>query len=98
MNLGRYRQRPGDIRRRQINYGDFLETGEIVSSVVPTVLPATDTPLVVSGIIIDAGGKKFAYVVSGGEDGVSYDVSLRVTTSAGQRTNDTIGFDIEEDE
>lgn len=97
MILGRYRQRPGDIRRRQINYHDFLESGETITGVTPTVTPITDVPLVVSGIVVDVGGRKFAYIVSGGEDGVSYDVSLRVVTSAGQRQNDTIGFDIEED-
>lgn len=98
MILGRYRQRPRDIRRRQVDYRDFLETSESLSTVTPTVSPTTDTPLVVNGIVIDVNGKKFAYVVQGGEHGVSYSVSLELTTTAGQRKNDTIEFDIEDDE
>lgn len=98
MILGRYRQRPGDTRRRQVTYNDFLESGEIITGVTPSVSPTTDTPLVVSGVVIDAGGRKFAYVVSGGEHGVSYAVNLRITTNGAQVKNDTIEFDIEEDE
>lgn len=97
MILGRYRQHPEDIRRRQLTYTDFLETGEIITSVVATVTPTTDTPFVVNNIIIDPAGDVFAYRASGGEAGQSYSVNFAVTTNA-QTKNDTVEFDIEEDE
>lgn len=98
MILGRYRQHPEDFRRRMVDYRDFLETGEVITGVVPSVVPVTDTPLVVTNVIVDVAGKRFAYRVSGGEHGETYSVNFQITTNAGQVKNDTIEFDIEEDE
>lgn len=97
MNLGRYKQHPADVRRRMLDYTDFLESGETITGVAPTVSPTTDTPLVVGNVVIDSGGKKFAYRVSGGEDGISYSVTMKVTTTS-QVKNDDVDFDIEVDE
>jgi len=98
MILGRYVQQPGERRKRGIDYHDFLEPGEIITNVTAAVSPTTDTPLVVSGVVIDPDGTEFAYFVSGGENGVSYSVEFTLTTNGSQTKQDTVEFDIEEDE
>lgn len=98
MILGRYRQHPNDRRLRELNYDDFLENGEVITSVAASVSPATDTPFVVGTFTIDVGGRKVAYFSSGGEHGQTYEVTFNVQTSASQRKNDTVEFDVEEDE
>jgi hypothetical protein len=96
MMLGRYRQPPGDRRKRGIDYTDFLEDSEKVTSVVPTVTPVDS--FLITNIAIDPAGKEWAYFSEGGVDGVTYSVSFRVGTNGGQVKNDTVEFDIEEDE
>lgn len=99
MILGRYRQQPGERRKRGIDYEDFLEAGEIITLVTAEVNVNTDTtPLVVDGIVIDPDGDQFAYFVSGGEHGVSYSIEFTITTNGNQTKKDTVEFDIEEDE
>jgi hypothetical protein len=98
MILGRYRQQPGERRKRGIDYSDFLETGEVITDVEATVTPTTDTPLVIDGIVIDPDGTEFAYFTSGGEDGISYSVEFAISTNGNQIKRDTVDFDIEEDE
>lgn len=97
MMLGRYKQRPRDIRLREVDYTDFLEEGETISTIATEVDPVTDTPFSISGVTVDVDGKKFAYVSQGGDDGYSYSVTFEINTSAGQRKCDTIEFDVEED-
>lgn len=98
MKLGRYKQAPGENRKRGIDYTDFLESSEVVTAVTISVTPVTDTPLVVGSVAIDPDGKEFAYFASGGEDGVSYTATFRIVTNGGQVKKDTVDFDIEVDE
>lgn len=97
MMLGRYRQQPGERRKRGIDYTDFLEESEEVTNVSAAITPTTDTPFVVSNIAIDPDGQEWAYFTEGGEDGITYAVLFTVTTNGGQRKQDTVEFDIEED-
>ena len=98
MMLGRYRQQPGEKRKRGIDYSDFLEDSEEVTNVTASVTPETDTPFVVTNIAIDPEeGKEWAYFTEGGEDGITYAVLFTVFTNGGQRKQDTVEFDIEED-
>jgi hypothetical protein len=94
--LGRYKQQPGEKRKRGIDYESFLETNEEISTVTAAVSPTTDDPLLVSTIVIDPDGKNFAYFVEGGEDATDYTVTFTVTTSLGQRREDEVEFEIEE--
>lgn len=99
MILGRYRQQPGEKRKRGIDYTDFLESAEEVTNVVAEVSPVTEDPLLVTNIAIDPEeGKEWAYFVEGGQNGVTYSILFTVTTNGGQRKQDTVEFDIEEDE
>lgn len=99
MMLGRYRQTPGERRKRGVDYTDFLEDSEEVTDVDAVVSPDTDTPFVISNIAIDPeDGKEWAYFAEGGQAGYTYSVTFTVTTNGGQIKTDTIEFDIEEDE
>jgi len=95
--INRYKQEPGDVKQRGVDYTPFLVPGETVLNVVLSGIAAqgvdqtlTDplvTPLVVTGIIIDPNGLKFAYTVSGGQDGIEYTVKFTTTTQI--QTQDT---------
>lgn len=98
MILGRYRQQPGERRKRGLDYDDFLEDGEIITNVATVVTPETDTPFVVSSTVIDPEGRQFAYFMQGGEAGQEYSVEFTVTTNGNQIRQDTVSFEIEEDE
>lgn len=100
MMLGRYRQQPGERRKRAIDYTDFLETDEEVTSVTASVSPSEDDDdFAITNIAIDPEeGKEWVYFAEGGVAGRTYAVTFTVTTSGGQRKQDTVEFDIEEDE
>lgn len=94
--LGRYKQQPGEKRKRGIDYTEFLEDGETVSTVTAAVTPVTSPVFAVSNIVIDPDGKKFAYFVEGGLTNNTYMVELTVTTSLGQILEDEIEIEVEE--
>ncbi|NJN00236.1 MAG: hypothetical protein HC793_00700 [Aquincola sp.] len=94
--LGRYKQQPGEKRKRGIDYTPFLEDNEEISTVVAAVTPTTATPFAVTTIVIDPDGKTFAYFAEGGEADTDYTVEFTLTTSLGQRLEDEIEFEIEE--
>jgi hypothetical protein len=98
MILGRYVQQSTERRKRLLDYTDWLEDGETISSVSATAVPDAEdaAALVVSGIVIDPDGKKFAYFVEDGEDTVEYTVNFSVTTSLGQIREDEVVFEIED--
>lgn len=99
--LNRYKQEPTDSRQRGVDYTYFLAPGETLTNVSMTGISAqgvaqadTDplvTPLVVTDIIIDPVTQaKFAYTVSGGQDGVEYTVQFTTTTSVQTSTVEEI--------
>lgn len=97
MILGRYRQQPGERRKRGIDYDDFLESSEEVTNVTVAIEPTTDPPFLVTNIAIDPEhGKEWVYFSEGGVNGVTYAALFTVTTNGGQRKQDTVEFDIEE--
>lgn len=92
MLLARYRQQPGEKRKRGIDYVDFLETTETISTVTSECIPAGMTITTV----IDPLGKKFAFWAEGGEDGTTYTIEFTVNTNANQRREDEVEIDVEE--
>lgn len=95
MLLGRYNQQPGETLKRLLDYVAWLEDTEIIQGVTTEITPVTDTPLTVSSIVIDPAGKKFAYFVTGGEDGNTYEIKFTVTTQA-QVKKDEVEIEVEE--
>lgn len=98
MMLGRYKQQPGERRKRGIDYDDFLEDDELLTDAEVEVTPTTDPPFVINGVVIDPAGKEMAYYAGGGVDGQTYLVEFTFSTNAGQTKQDTVEFDVEEDE
>ena len=91
MRIGRFRKSPGDRKRYEINYGDWLNSGEILTGVtlggnVP------DDQFYVDGFLVTAGGREVVFYVSGGVSGEEYEVSVSAQTSLGQIKEDTISF------
>lgn len=84
MALKKYVKAATDRKRAQIDYTDWLDTGELVLSVDFTVdgIP-TSPPLVIDDIMVLPSGLGVQYYVSGGVDGVTYRVLANLTTNTG---------------
>lgn len=88
--INRYKQQPQDNRQRGVDYTFFLVPGETIQTLAVTGISAQGvpqastvplvTPLVVSNLLLDPSGLKFAYSVSGGQNGVEYTVQFTTTT------------------
>lgn len=102
MRLGRYTkagrvvQQPGERIRRLFRLDQWLEEGERILTVTAAVDNDTDTPLVVDDIVIGPDSDRFAYYVSGGEDGEDYVVTFTITTSIGQTREDELLIGVRE--
>lgn len=97
MMLGRYRQQPGEKIKRIIDLDDWLESDETITDVeLKAISPETESEFSCPSIVIDPGGKKFAYYLTGGEDGETYTVEFTVTTQT-QIAEYEIEIDVEED-
>lgn len=94
--LGRYKQQPGEKRKRGVDYTRFLEETEQLTAVTATVTPVTSPVFAATTIIIAADGKSFAYFAEGGVDQTDYTIEFRVTTNGGQILENEIEFEVEE--
>jgi hypothetical protein len=84
MSIAKYVKAATDRKRYQIDYTDWLDTGESVASVAFTIANNTvATPLVVDSVLVLPTGLGVQYYVSGGVDGVTYRVLARLTTNTG---------------
>ena len=82
--LVKYVQAASEKKRYQINYVNWLDTGEFVVGVAFTVSPVDPVnPVVVDGIQVLPTGLGVQYYLSGGNDGKSYDINALLTTSIG---------------
>lgn len=90
MRLGNFNKTPAERKRYAIDYSEWLDTGETVSSYTFTVTPTTTSPLVVDATALDATNKVLVFFVSGGLNGKQYTVDVRTTTSGGQLKEDTV--------
>ena len=91
MRLGRFTKTPVERKRYAIDYSQWLDTGETVSSFVFTTTPSD---LVVNAGSLDTTSTILTYFVSGGTDGQQYALDVRITTSGGQIKEDTILYTI----
>lgn len=98
MALAKYVKASVDRKRYQIDYSEWLDTGEQVSSVTFTVdANATAPLLVIDGIQILPTGLGVQYYISGGVDGVTYRVLADLDTTVGpQEKRDEIFVTIRE--
>lgn len=90
MRIGKFRKAPADRKRYVVNYLDWLnETENLLSVTMQGNVP--EDAFYVDGYVIN-NNKEVIFYVSGGLSGVSYEVSIKVTTSMQQTKEDTITF------
>ena len=83
MSLSRYTKAALERKRYSIDYTSWLDAGELVTSVVFTVLNNTvSTPLVVDGVQVLPTNLGVQYYVSGGVDGTTYQVLATMNTNS----------------
>jgi len=87
MKLAGIKQAPADCILRDIDYSQWLQVGETLSTVVFNVEQSTSPPLVITGATV-VSPKMVQFFVTGGVSGDIYDVTCEVTTSSGQVKED----------
>jgi hypothetical protein len=98
--LDRFNKQPADIKKYQIDYSEWLGTGETVTGVVTSVTllnPADDDvgePTLTIGTTQIVGGNVFEYYVSLGTDGKRYKVTFQASTDDSQTVESEIEFKV----
>lgn len=93
MRIGKFRKSPGDRKRYEVNYDDWLNSGETLVAVTLTGNNIADG-FFVDGHVIDSEGKEVIFYVSGGVACQVYEVRITVRTSLDQIKEDTIEFSV----
>lgn len=98
--LDRFNKQPAEIKKYQIDYSEWLATGETVTSVVTAVTllnPAADDvgePTLTVGTTQIVGGTVYEYYMSSGTDGKRYKVTFQASTSDSQTVESEIEFKV----
>lgn len=93
MNLAKFYKAEAERKRYAIDYTDWLDTGETVSSVSFAVSPSTGTsPLEIDANSISVDGLQVVFFAALGDNGVTYTVTATIQTSGGQVKEDGIVF------
>lgn len=84
MAIAKYVKASSDRKRYQIDYTEWLDTGEAVSAVVFTIEANAIAPLlVVDDVMVLPTGLGVQYYVSGGVGGATYRILADLTTTTG---------------
>jgi len=94
MALSKFIQEPGEYKRYVLDYSDWLDEGEQITSVTFTVTPSDGVTVPISAI--DDTGTLVSFFATGGTDGVKYTVEATINTDGGQIKEDQIYFVIRE--
>lgn len=95
MKLGKFVKSPVERKRYQIDYSDWLDTGELVQSIVFTVSPSTGTtPLEIDAFLIGTPATTVAFFANYGDDNIEYTVNAVMVTDGGQTKEDQILFSV----
>lgn len=96
MKLGKFIKAPGERKRYSIDYDNWLETGELVSTRSFSVSPATTPAFVVDASATLPGNRSIAFYVNGGKSGENYKVTVSISTSGGQVKEDVVLFQVKD--
>lgn len=96
MKLSTFKQTPQEKKRYTISYTDWLDTGEVVSSVTYAIDNTTVPPLIVESSTVDGDGLGITFFVSGGLDAEEYQLNVLMQTDAGQRKEDFMKIVVED--
>lgn len=99
MKLAKFVKSPVERKRYQIDYSDWLDTGELVQSIVFTVsiVSGTEPPgptLNIDSYLIGTPATSVAFFAADGFDEVNYSVDVVMTTDGGQIKEDQILFSV----
>lgn len=89
--LAKYSQTYLEDKRYAIEYSDWLDTGETISSVTFGVTPTTQPPFGVQTHMIE-NGTRVNFFVAGGVADENYTLVVTIQTSGGQVKQDTVLF------
>lgn len=94
MRLGSFTKTPAERKRYAIDYSEWLDTGELLSSLTFQVTPATTTPFLVDAFSIDTTRTIVVFYVAGGDSLKQYTVDVKAATTGGQIKEDVILFSV----
>ncbi len=96
--LGKYVQTSQDVLLYNIDYSQWLGSGETISGTPTfTVETTTSPPLVINNVSVDSLTHTLvAFYASGGVSGTQYNVTVSTNTSAGQTKEDYVVFSIKD--
>ena len=87
MAIAKYTKAASDRKRYQIDYSDWLDTGEAVASVVFTIENNAALPvLVIDDVQVLPTGLGVQYYASGGVNGVTYRILPDLATNTGPQS------------
>lgn len=96
--LDRFNKQPADVKKYQIDYSEWLDTGVTVTSVATAVALLNSAPGDVGEptLSLDTtsilGGDLYQYYLSSGTDGKKYKVTFQASTSDSQVLESEIEF------
>jgi len=95
MLLAEFEQGANDYLQYEIDYSQWIQAGEVLTTSVATVQDNTPTPLQVS-TLLDVSASKVNLIVHGGEPGAYYNILLLTSTDTPQTQEDCISMYIRE--
>jgi hypothetical protein len=94
MKLDNFIKSPVERKRYTIDYSDWLDTGETISSVTFAVTPTTTNTLEVDAYVLGTGNTSVIFFANYGDANNIYTVDVQIVTSGGQTKEDTILFTV----
>jgi hypothetical protein len=94
MKLGNFIKSPVERKRYEIDYSDWLDTGETLSTVTFAVTPVETSGLTINGNSIPSPSTSVYFYANAGVAGSNYVVDVQATTSGGQIKEDTVLFSV----
>lgn len=100
--LDRFLKQPAEIKKYQIDYSEWLATGETVDSVVTAVTILNEAagdvgePTLTIGTTQIVGGNVYEYYVSAGTDNRTYKVTFQASTSDSQTVESEVEFKVKD--
>lgn len=91
MLLGNKNHTAGNTIRYEIDYSDWLDTGDSLVTATVTGAPAGVT---ISGVVV-LTSQVVAFVMAGGVVNTNFTLAVAITDTRGEIKNDTIGFAIQ---